>query len=155
MFTCLLRLLLHSCVTAIDSAPEVLRAQPFGTAADMWSLGVVMYILLSGVHPFDLTGDADDDDVQRRVLRGTVSFDADVWKQISGEAKVMMRKGYTHACIAGCDWLLAFSIFFCVSSFFRCLVLILLLSADDCFMFHSRSPLSECRRSISCKSSAL
>ncbi|CAM9697755.1 unnamed protein product [Discosporangium mesarthrocarpum] len=53
--------------TVAYSAPEVLLGEHFGPAADMWSLGVLMYILLSGVHPFDLTGSASDEDVRTSV----------------------------------------------------------------------------------------
>jgi serine/threonine protein kinase len=35
----------------------------------MWALGVLMYILLSGYHPFDPTNNADDDEVGRRIVK--------------------------------------------------------------------------------------
>ena len=37
-------------------APEVLNLQRYGTKADMWSLGVTMYQIVTGEHPFN-TGD--------------------------------------------------------------------------------------------------
>ncbi|CAN0335176.1 unnamed protein product, partial [Laminaria digitata] len=70
--------------TIAYSAPEVLRGEPFGTPADMWSLGVVLYILLSGVHPFDLEGGASDAEVRERVLSGEVPFDALAWAEKEG-----------------------------------------------------------------------
>ncbi|CAM9702899.1 unnamed protein product, partial [Ascophyllum nodosum] len=70
--------------TIAYSAPEVLRGQPFGTAADMWSTGVVLYILLCGAHPFDLEGGAKDAEVRRRVLAGDVSFENPVWEGKDG-----------------------------------------------------------------------
>lgn len=42
--------------TLIYWAPEVLSLQRYGTAADMWSLGVTMYQIVTGEHPFN-TGD--------------------------------------------------------------------------------------------------
>ena len=33
-------------------APEVLAFEPVGLEADMWSIGVITYILLSGCSPF-------------------------------------------------------------------------------------------------------
>jgi eukaryotic-like serine/threonine-protein kinase len=42
--------------TLIYWAPEVINLQRYGTAADMWSLGVTMYQIVTGEHPFN-TGD--------------------------------------------------------------------------------------------------
>ncbi|CAN0417359.1 unnamed protein product [Pylaiella littoralis] len=65
--------------TIAYSAPEVLLGQPVSTAADMWSLGVVLYILLSGFHPFDLEGGAVDADVRRKILARDLKFDSSHW----------------------------------------------------------------------------
>jgi len=44
--------LLTQCGTPGYVAPEILHGVPYGTKADMWSLGVITYILLGGYPPF-------------------------------------------------------------------------------------------------------
>ncbi len=54
--------------------PEVLdqrRASSiFQPSMDMWALGVILYIMLTGTHPFDLEGNASDDEIKKTILTG-------------------------------------------------------------------------------------
>ena len=50
-------MLTTNCGTPIYMAPEIWRGEDYDSKVDIWSLGVVMYYLLSGSHPFD--GDLD------------------------------------------------------------------------------------------------
>lgn len=39
-------------LTSLFSAPEILAYEPISLAADIWSLGVLAYVLLTGFSPF-------------------------------------------------------------------------------------------------------
>lgn len=61
--------------TAAYSPPEVLsqkqKSARVDPSFDMWSLGIILYIMLTGVHPFDLHGNATDTEIEEQVLSGT------------------------------------------------------------------------------------
>lgn len=65
---------------------------PCDTSADMWSLGLVMYIILAGAHPFDLENNATDEEISKRVLNNQVVLEGSTWEQVSHEAKDLLRK---------------------------------------------------------------
>ena len=44
------------------AAPEILLQRPYSKAVDIWGLGVISYILLTGVSPFE---DEDDNEIKR------------------------------------------------------------------------------------------
>ncbi|KAL4592796.1 hypothetical protein LXL04_005801 [Taraxacum kok-saghyz] len=69
-------------------APEVLRRR-YGAEADIWSAGVILYILLSGVPPF--WGETEQS-IFDAVLRGNLDFISDPWPSISSSAKDLVKK---------------------------------------------------------------
>jgi len=64
-------------------APEVL-AKNYGPKCDIWSCGVITYIVLSGIPPFN---GASDQEIMKKVKLGKFSFQDAVWSQVSDEAK--------------------------------------------------------------------
>lgn len=69
-------------------APEVLRKR-YSQEADVWSAGVIIYILLCGVPPFWAESEQG---IFEQVLHGTLDFHSDPWPSISEGAKDLLRK---------------------------------------------------------------
>lgn len=46
------------------------RANNLQPSVDMFSLGVIIYIMLTGVHPFDVSGEATDEELNQQILSG-------------------------------------------------------------------------------------
>jgi calcium-dependent protein kinase len=64
-------------------APEVLKGIK-NSKSDIWSIGVVMFTLLSGHLPF--ISDANET-VFHRAIKGEFNFDHQIWESVSKEAK--------------------------------------------------------------------
>uniref|UniRef100_A0A804NVY4 non-specific serine/threonine protein kinase n=1 Tax=Zea mays TaxID=4577 RepID=A0A804NVY4_MAIZE len=69
-------------------APEVL-CKHYGPEADVWTAGVIVYILLSGVPPFWAETQQGIFDA---VLKGAIDFDSEPWPAISDSAKDLIRR---------------------------------------------------------------
>ncbi|KAJ6424610.1 hypothetical protein OIU84_025397 [Salix udensis] len=72
-------------------APEVLKRR-YGPEADIWSVGVMLFILLSGVPPFWAES---ENGIFNAILRGHIDFTSDPWPSISPHAKDLVRKMLT------------------------------------------------------------
>ncbi|XP_044058545.1 serine/threonine-protein kinase D2 isoform X2 [Siniperca chuatsi] len=79
-------------------APEVLLNQGYNRSLDMWSVGVIMYVSLSGTFPFN-----EDEDINDQIHNAAFMYPPNPWKQISSDAidlinnllQVKMRKRYS------------------------------------------------------------
>lgn len=69
-------------------APEVLKRN-YGPEVDIWSAGVILYILLCGVPPFWAE---TEQGVALSILRGVIDFKREPWPQISENAKSLVRQ---------------------------------------------------------------
>ncbi|EQB77030.1 MAP kinase-activated protein kinase 3-like protein [Camelus ferus] len=73
-------------------APEVLGPEKYDKSCDMWSLGVIMYILLCGFPPFySNTGQAISPGMKRRIRLGQYGFPNPEWSEVSEDAKQLIR----------------------------------------------------------------
>ena len=73
--------------TAYYIAPEILKSE-YNEKCDIWSIGVILYILLSGKPPF--TG-KNDKEILNAVQMGVFSLAGNEWQKISNDAKDLVK----------------------------------------------------------------
>uniref|UniRef100_UPI00398EE7E4 serine/threonine-protein kinase D3-like n=1 Tax=Pristiophorus japonicus TaxID=55135 RepID=UPI00398EE7E4 len=79
-------------------APEVLRSKGYNRSLDMWSVGVIVYVSLSGTFPFN-----EDEDINDQIQNADFMYPANPWRDISPGAvelinsllQVKIRKRYS------------------------------------------------------------
>jgi calcium/calmodulin-dependent protein kinase I len=76
------------CGTPGYVAPEILERQPYDTQCDLWSLGVIVYILLGGYSPFD---EKSQEVLFQRIRAGEYTFHEEFWGTVSDDAKDFIR----------------------------------------------------------------
>ena len=70
-------------------APEVMFGKGYDTKVDIWSLGVLLYILLSGFMPFPAK---TTEELKKKVGTGELNFSHKEFNQVSIEGKNLIRK---------------------------------------------------------------
>eukprot|EP01103_Thecamoeba_quadrilineata_P007028 TRINITY_DN16806_c0_g1_i1.p1 TRINITY_DN16806_c0_g1~~TRINITY_DN16806_c0_g1_i1.p1 ORF type:complete len:299 (-),score=84.51 TRINITY_DN16806_c0_g1_i1:120-1016(-) len=78
-----------ACGTPGYVAPEVLKSQGYDKEVDLWSIGVITYILLCGFPPFY---NEELRDLFEQIMRAEYDFPEEYWHSISDEAKDFVRR---------------------------------------------------------------
>ena len=63
-------------------APEVLRSKGYNRSLDMWSVGVIVYVSLSGTFPFN-----EEEDINDQIHNAAFMYPPNPWKDISGDGE--------------------------------------------------------------------
>merc|ERR1719225_1612609 len=80
------------CYTPYYVAPEVLGPEKYDKSCDIWSLGVIMYILLCGFPPFYSNhGLAISPGMKKRIRSGQYQFPKPEWTNVSSECKGLIQ----------------------------------------------------------------
>lgn len=75
-------LLMTPCYTANFVAPEVLKRQGYDLACDIWSLGVLLYIMLEGKTPFASSPNDSPEMILARIGSGSIDLDCGVSENV-------------------------------------------------------------------------
>lgn len=71
------------CGTKSYVAPEMLLGCGYGTPVDMWGIGIVIYIMIGGYHPFETS---NSDEINALIMGGIYSFHKRYWNDVSKDA---------------------------------------------------------------------
>ncbi|XP_067336646.1 serine/threonine-protein kinase D1 isoform X5 [Channa argus] len=78
-------------------APEVLRNKGYNRSLDMWSVGVIIYVSLSGTFPFN-----EDEDINDQIQNAAFMYPPHPWKKVSQEGRKRPMDPNTQGC--GCTF---------------------------------------------------
>uniref|UniRef100_A0A7S2WMN5 Protein kinase domain-containing protein n=1 Tax=Mucochytrium quahogii TaxID=96639 RepID=A0A7S2WMN5_9STRA len=86
------------CGTWAYCAPEVKTTMVeeggpacYTAKVDLWSVGVILFVILGAYHPFDADGDASDAQLWSNICSGVFDFDDPAWDHISAGAKDLIK----------------------------------------------------------------
>lgn len=78
-----------ACGTPNYVAPEVILGEPYGERVDLWSVGVILYILLCGFPPFY---HQDTNQLFEQIVAGKYKFPSPYWDNVSSSAKDLIQR---------------------------------------------------------------
>jgi serine/threonine protein kinase len=70
--------------TPAYSPPELKQKRLYNNSIDMWSMGVIVYVSLSGTFPFE-----EDRDIYEQIINSNFMFPADPWESISAAGGIL------------------------------------------------------------------
>lgn len=85
------------CFTLYYAAPEVLKqatnkdSEGYSESCDMWTLGVILYTMLSGKAPFQVCSRDNASAIMQRIKNGEFSFSGPEWTLVSSQAKQVIQ----------------------------------------------------------------
>lgn len=79
-------------------APEVLRSKGYNRSLDMWSVGVIIYVSLSGTFPFN-----EDEEISDQIQNAAFMYPHNPWKEVSQDGEIhthtLTHTLQVHACV--------------------------------------------------------
>jgi len=78
--------------TIAYTSPEMLKYKEFSTAVDMWSLGIILYIVLYGFHPYDPSCQKTTQEIIKSIEEDEVDYDVAGFEDMSSEVKDLIKK---------------------------------------------------------------
>lgn len=73
--------------TPIYMAPEVITNHGYSQQCDIWSIGIVLYTLLSGKAPFIAN---NEDELREHITKSEINFSGKIWQDVSPAAKQLI-----------------------------------------------------------------
>lgn len=90
------QLLKTPCFTLQYAAPEILKYDGYDESCDLWSLGVILYTMLSGQVPFQCQEKSlihtSAEEIMKKIKHGDFSFQGEAWRNVSQQAKDLIQE---------------------------------------------------------------
>uniref|UniRef100_A0A8B9KAL9 Ribosomal protein S6 kinase n=1 Tax=Astyanax mexicanus TaxID=7994 RepID=A0A8B9KAL9_ASTMX len=90
------QLLKTPCFTLQYAAPEILTYDGYDESCDLWSLGVILYTMLSGQVPFQCQEKSlthtSAEEIMKKIKHGDFSFQGEAWRNVSEQAKELIQE---------------------------------------------------------------